>query len=198
MGFLDVTYAGLENKSISRAPQPQASGIGRYGHTVSLQHLALQGAVILGRLLDVDDGMVVLGDDAATNVRFADEFSRRQKDGIDAYLKKLGIALPSLEDDPADAPDTDAACASPLRQLDLSRAKIGTVVWATGFTADFRWIHLPVLNSEAKPLHQQGVASVRGLYFAGFPWLRTRKSGIIYGIDEDAHYIAGAIEEQLG
>jgi putative flavoprotein involved in K+ transport len=198
MGFLDATYAGLEDKSISRARQPQASGIGRHGHTVSLQRLARQGVVILGRLLDVDGGAVLLGDDAAANVRFADEVSQRQKDGIDAYLTKAGLALPSLEDDPADAPDTEAACASPLRQLDLRRARISTVVWTTGFTADFRWIHLPVLDSKAKPLHQQGVAPVCGVYFAGFPWLRTRKSGIIYGIEEDAHYIAAAIEEQLG
>jgi hypothetical protein len=38
---------------------------------------------------------------------------------------------------------------------------------------------------------------VRGLYFIGFPWFNSRKSGIIYGIEEAAHYIAGAISEQL-
>jgi putative flavoprotein involved in K+ transport len=38
---------------------------------------------------------------------------------------------------------------------------------------------------------------VRGLYFVGFPWLNSRKSGIIYGIGEDAGYIAAAIADQL-
>jgi putative flavoprotein involved in K+ transport len=197
MKFLDVTYASLEDKSISRAPQPQASGIGRYGHTVSLQHLARQGAVVLGRLLDVNAGTVVLGDDAAANVHFADEFSQRQKNNIDAYLTQAGIPRPPLEDDPADAPDTQCACASPLRQLDLSRAKVSTVIWATGFTADFSWIHLPVVDAERKPLHQRGVSPVRGLYFIGFPWLHSRKSGIIYGIQQDAQYVAAAIGGQL-
>jgi putative flavoprotein involved in K+ transport len=197
MKILDVTYASLEDKSIANVPQPQVSGMGRYGHTVSLQHLARQGAVILGRLLDVNDGTLVLGDDAAANVRFADEFSRRQKDGIDAYLTRAGIPGPRLEDDPADAPDTQSACASPLRQLDLSRAKVSTVIWATGFTADFSWIHLPVLDAQRKPLHERGVSPVRGLYFIGFPWLHSRKSGIIYGIQQDAQYIAAAMGEQL-
>jgi putative flavoprotein involved in K+ transport len=198
MKFLDVTYASLEDKSISRAPQPQASGLGRYGHSVSLQYLARQGAVILGRLLDVNDGTVVLSDDAAANVNFADQFSQRQKDVVDAYLAKAGIPLPPLEDDPADAPDTQAACASPLRQLDLGDAKVSTVIWATGFGGDFSWIRLPVLDAEGKPLQQQGAAPVRGLYFVGFPWLRSRKSGIIYGIREDAQYIAAAVAERLG
>ena len=37
----------------------------------------------------------------------------------------------------------------------------------------------------------------RGLYFIGFPWLNTRKSGIIYGVEEDANFIANTLREQL-
>ncbi len=197
MKHLDVTFASLEDKSISRTAQPQISGLGRYGHTVSLQQLARQGVVILGRLLDTDAGTLVLSDEAATHVRFADEFSQQLKDGIDAYLKKVGITPPPLQDDPADAPDPQAECISPLRRLNLREAKVRTVIWATGFTGDFSWIHLPVFDAEGKPIHQRGVSPERGLYFVGFPWLNSRKSGIIYGIEEDAHYIAGAISEQL-
>jgi putative flavoprotein involved in K+ transport len=197
MKFLEVSFASLEDKSISRAPQPQASGLGRYGHTVSLQQLARQGVVILGRLLDVDGGTLVLSDEAAAHVRFADEFSHMWKNRIDAYLEQGGITPPSLEGDPADAPDPQAECVSPVRRLNLREAKISAVIWATGFRGDFTWIHLPVLDAEGKPIHQQGISPVRGLYFIGFPWLISRKSGIIYGIEEDAHYIADAIAEQL-
>ncbi len=49
MKFLDVSYASLEGKSIARAAVPQTSGLGR------------QGAVILGRLLDINAGTFVLG-----------------------------------------------------------------------------------------------------------------------------------------
>jgi putative flavoprotein involved in K+ transport len=130
-------------------------------------------------------------------VHFADEFSQRLKDGIDTYLANAGIAPPPLEDDPADAPDLRAECISPLRRLDLRDAGVGTIIWATGFSADFRWIHLPVLDAEGKPVHQRGISPVPGLYFLGFPWLNSRKSGIIYGIEEDARYINDAMTERL-
>jgi putative flavoprotein involved in K+ transport len=197
MKQLNVTYASLGDKSISHAAQPQISGIGRYGHTVSLQHMARQGAVILGRLLDIEGSTLILSDDAAAHVRFADTFSQQLKDAIDAYLVKANITPPPLEDDPADMPDPQAGCVSPLRRLNLREAKVSTVIWATGFTGDFSWIHLPVLDAAGTPIHQQGISPLQGLYFIGFPWLVSRKSGIIYGIEEDARDIAGAIAKQL-
>jgi len=197
MKFLEVTFASLEDKAISHAAQPHVSGLGRYGHTVSLQYLARQGAVILGRLLDIEESHLVLNDDAAAHVHFADEFSQRIKDGIDTYLAQAGITPPPIEADPADVPDPQAECASLLRRLNLHEAKVSSVIWATGFTSDFSWIHLPVLDDEGRPIYQRGISPVRGLYFIGFPWLNSRKSGIIYGIDEDAHFIADAISEQL-
>ena len=62
---------------------------------------------------------------------------------------------------------------------------------------DFGWIHLPVFDPDGNPIHQRGISPLKGVYFLGFPWLNSRKSGIIYGIKEDAGYIAGAISEQL-
>ena len=197
MKFWDVTYASLEDKAVSRAAQPQISGIGRYGHTLSLQYLASQGTVLMGRLLDIQSGSLILGDEAAAHVNFADQFSTRIKNDIDAYLGRMNIMPPPLEDDPADMPDLEAKCVSPLRQLNLREAKVSTVVWATGFTGDFSWIHLPVFDDQNKPIHERGVSPERGLYFVGFPWLNSRKSGVIYGIREDAEYIANAIREQL-
>jgi putative flavoprotein involved in K+ transport len=81
--------------------------------------------------------------------------------------------------------------------LDLYEAKISTIIWATGFQADFNWVHLPVLDSQGLPIHQRGISPVHGLYFIGFPWLISRKSGIIYGIEHDANYITSVISEQL-
>ena len=94
-------------------------------------------------------------------------------------------------------PDPQAECVSPLRRLNLREANVSTIIWATGFTGDFSWIHLPVLDAEGQPIHEQGISPVRGLYFIGFPWLVSRKSGIIYGIGDDAQTIAGAIAGQL-
>jgi putative flavoprotein involved in K+ transport len=195
--FWDVTYDSLPDKSISRAAQPQISGIGRYGHTVSLQNLASQGVVILGRLLDIDSGTLLFGDEAASHVHFADEFSQRVSKDIDAYLDRQNITPPPLEEDPADVPDPDAQCISSLRKLRLKESNVSTVIWATGFTGDFSWIHLPILDDQNKPIHARGVSPERGLYFVGFPWLNSRKSGIIYGVAEDANFIAQAIRHQL-
>ena len=197
MKFWDVTYDSLEDKSVSRAPQPQISGLGRFGHTLSLQYLASRGTVILGRLLEVESGILILSDNAAAHVHFADDFSQRIKNDIDAYLRRMNITPPPLEDDPADIPDLEAECVSPLRQLNLHEANVSTVIWATGFTGDFGWLHLPVFDDQNKPIHKRGVSAERGLYFVGFPWLNSRKSGIIYGIGEDAQYIANVIGEQL-
>jgi putative flavoprotein involved in K+ transport len=197
MKHLEVTFDSLVDKSISRAAQPQISGLGRHGHTTSLQQLARQGAVILGRLLDVEADTLVVSDEAAAHVRFADEFSQKLKDGVDNYLARAGIVPPPLDADPADVPDPQAKCVSSLRQLNLREAGVSTVIFATGFTADFSWIHLPVLDTDGVPIHQRGISPVRGLYFIGFPWLNSRKSGIIYGIEEDAGYIARAITKQL-
>ena len=197
MKFLDITFDSLENKAISRTPQPQVSGLGRYGHTVSLQYLARQGAVILGRLMDVEGHHLILNDAAAGHVHFADNFSQQLKDNIDAYLLQSDIAPPPLEEDPADLPDPQAECVSPLRRLNLREADVRTVIWATGFSSDFSWIHLPVLDTDGRPIYHRGISPVRGLYFIGFPWLSSRKSGIIYGIDDDAHFLADAILEQL-
>jgi putative flavoprotein involved in K+ transport len=198
MKFLDVPFSSLEDKSISRAPQPQVSGLGRHGHTVSLQHMARQGAVILGRVLDVQGNTLILGDEAAGHVRFADAFSQRLKDEVDRQLARAGLIPQPLEDDPADAPDPQAGCVSPLRRLDLGKAKVSTIIWATGFRGDFGWIHLPAFDAQGNPVHQRGVSPVRGLYFIGFPWLHSRKSGILYGVEEDAKFTANALAEQLG
>jgi len=197
MKFWDVTYDSLEDKAVSRMAQPQISGVGRYGHTVSLQYLARQGVVIMGRLMDIESGTMILSDDAAEHVRFADDFSQRIKDGIDDHLKRMNITPPPLEDDPADVPDPKAECVSPVRELDLKELNISTVIWATGFTGDFSWLHLPVFDDRHQPIHERGVSPERGLYFVGFPWLNSRKSGILYGINEDARHVANAIGEQL-
>jgi len=197
MEVWDVTYASLEDKSVSRIPVPQVSGVGRYGHTVSLQWLAHQGAVILGRLHDVEDGTLILGDEAAANILHGDETAQRFKDDVDAYIERIGIEPPPNEDDPADTPDPEATCASALKQLNLQDAGISTIIWSTGFTGDFSWIHLPVTNADGMPIHKRGVSPVPGLYFIGFPWLSTRKSGIIYGVEEDARYIASVLGKHL-
>ena len=55
------------------------------------------------------------------------------------------------------------------------------------------WIHARVTDENGRPIHKRGISPVPGIYFLGFPWLHSRKSGIIHGIDEDTRFIAEAI-----
>jgi putative flavoprotein involved in K+ transport len=46
-------------------------------------------------------------------------------------------------------------------------------------------------------LHHEGVSVCQGLYFLGFPWMRSRKSPILFGIIEDAEFIGDKISEYI-
>ena len=81
---------------------------------------------------------------------------------IDGYLAHRG------DDgvDPADPPAPFTAPASPV-ELDLRRAGIGTVIWATGYQPGYPWLRVPVLDRHGEIVHHRGVTSVPGLYVLG-------------------------------
>jgi putative flavoprotein involved in K+ transport len=61
------------------------------------------------------------------------------------------------------------------------------VVWCTGFEGDFGWVRLPgVLDERGQPVHEEGVAPLPGIYFAGLDFASTRKSGTIQAVAEEA------------
>lgn len=69
-------------------------------------------------------------------------------------------------------------------------AVFDAIIWATAYRLDFSWIAIPELfDEQGKPLHRQGVSSVKGLYFLGLPWLRSRSSAPLCGISRDAAWI---------
>jgi putative flavoprotein involved in K+ transport len=72
-----------------------------------------------------------------------------------------------------------------------------TVIWSTGFAANFRWIELAAFDGKGYPTHQRGVTTVPGLYFLGLPWLYTWGSGRFSGIARDAGYIADHIGQSV-
>ncbi len=195
--FFELTTETVTDPKILKSPQPQVSGLGRFGHTVSLQDLHRQGASIMGRLENINGYEAEFGTDAAEHVRFADEFSQTFKKMIDDYIHENKIALSDGEDDQADSPDPSAACVESAQALNLQEKRISTVIWTTGFTADFSWISPSVTNEAGMPIHTNGISPVAGIYYIGFPWLKSRKSGIVYGVNEDAQYIAENIIQRL-
>jgi hypothetical protein len=83
-----------------------------------------------------------------------------------------------------------------LTQLDLKASGITNLIWATGYSFDFSMVKLPVTDGDGFPLQTRGVTAFPGLFFVGLPWLHTAKSGLIYGLSEDARYIADRIAER--
>ncbi len=61
------------------------------------------------------------------------------------------------------------------------------MVWATGFRADYTWLHLPVCDRKGEIRHDGGVVvDAPGLYRLGLNFLRRRKSSFIHGAEDDA------------
>ncbi len=192
-GFWDLRTADVKDPQILMMKQPQISTGGIRGHTLSLQGLARDGAVILGKTENANKAFVFLEPDAATNVKFADESSRKIKMMINGFIERSLLYAPPPEEDTDDNPDETAACASAATFLNLKENNITSVIWTTGFTGDFSYLKLPIFNDGGILIHHEGVSDIEGLYFLGHPWLRKRKSGIILGIKEDAEFIARKI-----
>ena len=74
-------------------------------------------------------------------------------------------------------------------ELDLRSGEIRTIVWATGFRPDYRWLDVPVVDAKGHLRHDGGVVDSPGLYALGLPVLRRRKSTFIHGIEDDAREV---------
>ncbi|HEU4895263.1 MAG TPA: SidA/IucD/PvdA family monooxygenase, partial [Acidimicrobiia bacterium] len=198
VGLMDQQVEDLADPVMQFAAQPQVSGVGPRGRTVSLQELQRQGVWLMGRLSDVTDGVLTTDDGLAGHISFADSFSAELKQNIDTFVRENGIDVPPAEVDPIDVAAGPSVAAAGIVSLDLAAEGVSTVVWCTGFDGDFSWLQVPAIDADGRPVHVRGVSPVPGIYFLGLPWLHTRKSGIIHGIDEDARWIAEAIVARVG
>jgi putative flavoprotein involved in K+ transport len=196
MGFWDVKLHELEDQSLQLAAQPQVSGT-HGGHTVSLQSLARDGAVLLGRVLEVDRRALKLDRTVRECIRFADEKSRAFKAAIDAHIERVGMEAEAPLPDPGEPPLPDLGGSDEMTSFDLSRAGVSSVIWCTGFDADWSWVELDAFDPRGRPRHSNGITELPGLYFLGMPWLSARKSGILFGVSEDAARIVQHIRTHI-
>lgn len=196
-GFFGATTESIEDPAELVAKMPIVSGVGRYGHTLSLQWLAAKGARLIGRITRVDGTALSLDDSVEACVRFGDERSAGVHDLIDEGLSRAGMPLPPNEPDEADEPSTDLTALDPPSTLDLARADVSTIVWATGVTGDFDYLPEGA-TTDGRPRHVRGASELDGLDFIGLPWLTRRGSGIIHGIAGDAELLGRRIEGRAG
>jgi len=184
MGVSDQTVDTLTAPKEKFAPNPQMAG--RKGAAMNLHRFAREGMQLAGRLLDVRDGRLLLGDDLHANLARGDQFEAGMLAAIDGFIARTGADAPAEALSPLrDGYETEAP-----QEIELAARDIGSVVWATGHRFDFGFVKAPVFDGDGYPLHVRGQTTFPGLCFVGLPWLHKRKSGLISGVGEDAAFIA--------
>ena len=172
---------------------PLMSGVGEFGHTISLQQLYKQGVTLLGYLDHIYEHELTFKNNTAENIRFGDTFSFQIKQGVDQFISATGMSAVAAEVDEADLPDDSVFHNESITTLDCKAKNINSIIWCTGFTNDWKWIKVPVLNEKGEPIHKDGISQVKGLFFMGIPWQRKLKSSLIYGTAEDAQALTEKI-----
>ena len=128
-------------------------------------------------------------------MRFADEFCARIVEQFERHIAEREIDAPAPTAAELGAgPPEDGGLPDIVREIDLAAANVTAVVWATGYRYDFSWVEAPVLDPTGYPVDPGGVTTHAGLYFVGLNWMTWRKSGILYGVGDDARSVA----EHLG
>ena len=194
LGLYDVQASQVTDKRQLTEAHPMLSG-SRGGHTIALQQLARDNVRLLGRLTDVDGSTLRFKPDLADNMHYGDERATEFRDRVDRHILQSGTVAPARDIDLAERPWPGADRAA--LTLDVRAERIGSVIWTTGFGPDLEWLHLPVRGADGSLAHTCGITALPGLYVVGYPWLSTRGSGILYGVDADACRIAQHIAAAL-
>src|ERR1700722_17120849 len=179
---LPVDQHGLKEKVRKNANHYLTGRDG--GRDIDLRKFALEGMTLHGRLKDVHDGELCFADDLAKNLDNADRVYNGICGLIDDHIARNRIAAPqSPHYEPIWHP------AETAKTLDPGEAGIGSVIWTTGFRADWSWVELPIFDGAGYPTHRRGVTSMDGVYVLGMPWLYTWGSGRFVGVGRDAGFI---------
>ena len=192
--WLDRT--GSFDKTIDDCPDPVAARnepslqlVGRPDHkNLDLPSLQASGVRLVGRLRAVDGLRVGVAPDLEATVADADRRMDRTLARIDAAIDRLGLPADPLDGQrpPARVRPED----SPATELDLARAGIRTVVWATGYRRPYPWLGVPVRDGRGEIIQHRGVTPVPGLYVLGQRFQHFRNSNFIDGVGRDAAYVA--------
>ncbi|MGR3822245.1 MAG: flavin-containing monooxygenase [Salipiger marinus] len=193
-----VWWLGVLGKWDLEAPAPGTDHVtiavsgAHGGATVDFRRLAAEGITLLGRTEGYDDGVLRIAPDLAANIAAGDRDYLAVLDEADAYVARNGLDLPP-DPEAREMPADPACLTDPLSMLDLAKAGITTILWATGFRSDYRWLPEGALDAQGHPRHQRGVSPESGIYFLGLPWQSRRGSSFIWGVWHDARHVADHI-----
>jgi putative flavoprotein involved in K+ transport len=165
------------------------------GHTVDFRALAASGIQLVGLTASFENGILRFAPDLGANIANGDATYLSLLDEADAYVERNGLDLPE-EPEARELGPAPQCVTDPLLELDLADAGVTSIVWATGFAADYSWLQVDAFDERGRPKHRRGVSAEPGVYFLGLPWLSRRGSSFIWGVWHDAKHLAGHIETQ--
>ena len=197
MGYLDRTPDMLESPAARFRGDPHLTGRNG-GYTLSLHDFHRRGIRLLGRLVACEGERARFDGGLHAEMRFADAFCDRIVGEFERHIAARAIdAPPPTAAELAGGPPADGRMPDIVREVDLAAAMVGSVVWATGYRYDFSWVKAPVLDPTGYPRAPGGVSAFPGLHFVGLNWMTWRKSGILYGVGDDARSVAEHIGGRL-
>jgi putative flavoprotein involved in K+ transport len=159
------------------------------GHDVDLREYASDGIVLAGRLKSADQQKVVFHDDLEGTLTEADAWYDKFRHQMDEYADKRDPPLPAERV----KTKSEHGKRNGVLELNIRNEDISSVVWATGYTCNFSWIKIPVLDVNGDPLHERGVTKRTGLFFLGLRRTYSLGSALVAGAVNDAAYIADRI-----
>jgi putative flavoprotein involved in K+ transport len=195
-GVWDERYDEVEDLTRARRlPSPQLVG-STERTTLDLNALRAMGVELVGRWASVRDGRALFSGGLRNVVSLADLKMVRLLDAFDEWAATAAAADVGLG--PPERFEPTQPPQSPRWQIDLRSGEIQTIVWATGFRPDYRWLDVPVVDARGQLRHDGGVVGDSpGLYALGLPVLRRRKSTFLHGIEDDAREVIGELDQYL-
>jgi putative flavoprotein involved in K+ transport len=188
MGMFDTKVEELKSPKDKFLAHPQISGKNG-GQSLNLHKFARDGVVLLGHVRNARDGHLVLAPDLKETLAQVDRFEIDALKNIDDYIARMALNVPAESVPKLD----DGYGQEVLTDVNLHSSGIGTIIWATGYNFDFSLVKVPVVDGDGYPIQKRGVTAYPGLYFLGLPWLHSRRSGILFGVGDDAAYLAAHI-----
>ncbi len=171
--------------------QPSLQLVGRPDRTnLDLGVLHRMGVRVAGRAAGIRDGVLHLRDDLAETV-----LASQRK--LERLLARIDLTADAIGAPPECRPACLALPGSPPTALDLNQHGIRTIIWATGFRRNYRWLQVPVLDAEGEIIHAGGVTPSPGLYVLGLRFLRRRNSSFLDGVGADAIDLTAEIHRYL-
>ncbi len=165
------------------------------GRTMDFRRLGNEGVTLTGLTAGFSDGVLSFRDDLQANVAGGDANYKEVLDLADAYVERTGIDLPE-EPEARKIYDDPESLANPLSGIDLAKEGVTSIVWATGFRQDFKWLNVDGFDERGAPIHQRGISVEPDVYFLGLPWQSRRGSSFLWGVWHDAKYVADQIAIQ--